>query len=230
MKKALITGANKGIGFAIAKALGNQGWQVLVGARNEGRGIEAVKALKESGVAADFVKVDLSAPETLKEAADVIGQKYDSLSLLVNNAGVPGKNELSYDTSVDDLRSTMQVNFFGTFELTQLLLPVLEKNNGRIVNITIPTVANPNWNPFAYKATKAAQNVMKDALAIDFEAQNRSLEIFSIHPGPTTTDLNGNLAVDGFKTADTVGQEIVDVILDGQKHQGDFIELHEELK
>lgn len=231
MKTALITGANKGIGFEIAKSLGRHGWQVLVGARNPERGKTAVKELKDTGIElAEFIQIDLNDPDTLSAAEKTIKQNYSDLALLVNNAGVPGKSQLSFDTSLDDLKATMQVNFFGTFELTQLLLPLLESNNGRIVNITIPTIANPNWNPLAYKASKAAQNVMKDSLAIDFETHHRSLEIFSVHPGPTTTDLNGNMAVDGFESAEKVGSEIVDVILDGKAHQGEFIELHEELK
>ncbi len=98
------------------------------------------------------------------------------------------------------------------------------------MNITIPTEANPFLNPFAYKSTKAAQNVMMQALAIDFEKEHKKLEIFSIHPGPTTTDLNGNITAEGFHTPDDVAEKISDILLDGNSHQGEFLEIYGELK
>lgn len=231
MKTAVITGANKGIGFAIAKSLGIKGWHVIIGARNKERAETAVTKLQEAGVPqVDYVSIDLSDPETIEQAVKTIQQNFSTIDLLVNNAGIPGGHGSSLTESIEDLQTTMQVNFFGTFQLTQGLLPILEKNNGRIVNITIPTEANPFWNPFAYKSTKAAQNVMMQALAIDFEKEHKNLEIFSIHPGPTTTDLNGNITAEGFHTPDDVAEKISDILLDGNSHQGEFLEIYGELK
>lgn len=231
MKTAVITGANKGIGFAIAKSLGIKGWLVIIGARNKERAETAVTKLQEAGVLhIDYVLIDLSSLETIEEAVKTIQQNFSTIDLLVNNAGIPGGHGSSLKESIEDLQTTMQVNFFGTFQLTQGLLPILEKNNGRIVNITIPTEANPFWNPFAYKSTKAAQNVMMQALAIDFEKEHKNLEIFSIHPGPTTTDLNGNIIAEGFHTPDDVAEKISDILLDGNSHQGEFLEIYGELK
>lgn len=231
MKTAVITGANKGIGFAIAKSLGIKGWHVIIGARNKERAETAVTKLQEAGVPqVDYVLIDLSNPETIEQAVKTIQQNFSTIDLLVNNAGIPGGHGSSLTESIEDLQTTMQVNFFGTFQLTQGLLPILEKNNGRIVNITIPTKANPFWNPFAYKSTKAAQNVMMQALAIDFEKEHENLEIFSIHPGPTTTDLNGNITAEGFHTPDDVAEKISDILLDGNSHQGEFLEIYGELK
>ncbi|WP_413538562.1 SDR family NAD(P)-dependent oxidoreductase [Enterococcus malodoratus] len=231
MKTAVITGANKGIGFAIAKSLGIKGWHVIIGARNKERAETAVTKLQEAGVPqVDYVLIDLSNPETIEQAVKTIQQNFSTIDLLVNNAGIPGGHGSSLTESIEDLQTTMQVNFFGTFQLTQGLLPILEKNNGRIVNITIPTEANPFWNPFAYKSTKAAQNVMMQALAIDFEKEHKNLEIFSIHPGPTTTDLNGNITAEGFHTPDDVAEKISDILLDGNSHQGEFLEIYGELK
>ena len=221
MKTAVITGANKGIGFAIAKSLGIKGWHVIIGARNKERAETAVTKLQEAGVPqVDYVLIDLSNPETIEQAVKTIQQNFSTIDLLGS----------SLTESIEDLQTTMQVNFFGTFQLTQGLLPILEKNNGRIVNITIPTKANPFWNPFAYKSTKAAQNVMMQALAIDFEKEHKNLEIFSIHPGPTTTDLNGNITAEGFHTPDDVAEKISDILLDGNSHQGEFLEIYGELK
>ncbi|MBU5361078.1 SDR family NAD(P)-dependent oxidoreductase [Enterococcus raffinosus] len=231
MKTALITGANKGIGFAIAKALGTKDWHVVIGARNKERAEVAVAKLREAGVTqVDYLLIDLSHPGTIEQAIKTVESDFSQIDLLVNNAGIPGGHGSSLTEDLDDLQATMQVNFFGTFQLTQGLLPILEKNNGRIVNITIPTAPNPFWNPFAYKSTKAAQNVMMQAFAIDFEKEKKNLEIFSIHPGPTTTDLNGNITAEGFHTPDDVAEKTVAILLDGQSHQGEFLEIYEELK
>ncbi|AEV96013.1 SDR family NAD(P)-dependent oxidoreductase [Pediococcus claussenii] len=230
MKTVLITGGNKGIGYSTALALGKQGWHILIGARNEERGLEAIQKLKDAGVKkTDFVQIDLSIPEMIDRATGDIGQRFSQLNLLINNAGVPGAFGPNLEETVDDLRATMDVNFFGTFQLTQGLVPLLEKSHGRIINITIPTGPNPNWNPLSYKSSKAAQNVMMSSLAIDFEKESRNVEIFSIHPGPTTTDLNGNMEGEGFHTADDVAEKIVTIINDGKSHQGEMLEIYGEL-
>ncbi|MEG0373292.1 MAG: SDR family NAD(P)-dependent oxidoreductase [Enterococcus sp.] len=230
MKTALITGANKGIGFALAKALGKKEWHIIIGARNEERAKAAVEKLQADGIQqVDSILIDLSDPATITQAINTVKTNFSKLDLLINNAGIPGGHGSSLDESLDNLRATMQVNFFGTFQLTQGLLPVLEKNHGRIVNITIPTTPNPFWNPFAYKATKAAQNIMMQSLAIDFDKEKKDLEIFSVHPGPTTTDLNGNMTAEGFHTADDVAGKITELLLDGISHQGKFLEIYSEL-
>ena len=231
MKTAFITGGNKGIGFAIAKALGQASWQVVIGVRSIENGETALAELSKAGVTqASFLILDLSRPETVTAAAAQLERKYPDFTLLINNAGIPGHMGSSLDESVDDLRATMDVNFFGTFQLTQLAIPRLNNNHGRIVNITIPTAANPAWNPLAYKASKAAQNVMTDSFAIDLTKAKKNVEIFSIHPGPTTTDLNNNTALPGFHTPDDVAGKIVQIIADGHNHHGEFIEIYPELK
>jgi NAD(P)-dependent dehydrogenase (short-subunit alcohol dehydrogenase family) len=117
----------------------------------------------------------------------------------------------------------METNFFGPFELTRRLLPILESNGGRIVNITIPTGRMAFFNPFAYKTTKAALNTMAQSFAQTFKEKNNAVEIFSIMPGGTTTDLNGNATGEYFKTAEEAGKLIVGLIFDGKNHNGELI-------
>ena len=231
MKTILITGANKGIGFGIAEALGKTDVHVLIGARNEERGMEAVNNLEAQGIKADFLQVDLADSSSIDQAIETVKSDYPETSILINNAGVPGPaKQNNADITVEDLKQAMQVNFFGTFQLTNGLIPIIENNHGSIVNITIPTVPNPVWNPLAYKTTKAAQNVMMESMAVDFEQDGRSMPTYSVHPGPVTTDLNHNLKLPGFSTIEQVGQEISELVLDGKNHQGQLVELHEELK
>ena len=227
-KIALVTGANKGIGFGIAKHLGLSGWKVVLGARNKERAEKAIAQLKAAGAEVlGWTNIELADLNGLEQAAKEVGERFPELSLLVNNAGIPGDMSVdSRHTEIEDIRKTLDVNFIGTFALTKALLPLLEQNNGRIVNITVPSEISPYWHPLAYVASKAAQNAMMGVMATEFVQGNTPLEIFSVHPGPTTTDLNGNMALPGFHDIETVGRKTAELINDGQNHQGEFIELY----
>ena len=227
-KMVLVTGANKGIGFGIAKHLGMTGWKVILGARNQQRAKKAIDELKSVGVnVLGWVPIELTDLASIEQAAEEVIERFPKLSLLVNNAGIPGDMSVdSLHTEINDIKKTLNVNFIGTFTLTKLLMPLLEKNRGRIVNVTVPSEISPYWHPLAYVTSKAAQNAMMGVMAMEFQQNNTPLEIFSVHPGPTTTDLNGNMSLPGFHDIETVGQKMSELINDGQKHQGEFIELY----
>ncbi|MBQ3754402.1 MAG: SDR family NAD(P)-dependent oxidoreductase [Prevotella sp.] len=222
-KTVVVTGANKGIGFGIAKHLGLNGWKVIIGARDEQRATKAIEKLKTDGIdVIGWVNVELKDLEGIEQAAEEINREYPSLSLLVNNAGIPGDMSVdSEHTEVGVIRETLDVNFIGTFALTKALIPLIAKNEGRIINITVPSEISPYWHPLAYVASKAAQNAMMGVMAIE-----NTVEIFSVHPGPTTTDLNGNMSLPGFHDIETVGRKFAELVDDGQHHQGEFIELY----
>ena len=219
----LVTGSNKGIGYGIAKHLGLDGWQVIIGARDEQRASKAIGELQALGInVLGWVNIELKDLNGIELAAKEIAERFPELTLLVNNAGIPGDMSTdSVHTELSDIRETLDVNFIGTFALTKALIPLLKKNAGRIANITVPSEISPYWHPLAYVASKAAQNAMMGVIAVE-----DALEIFSVHPGPTTTDLNGNMALPGFHDIDTVGQKFAALINDGQSHQGEFIELY----
>ena len=229
MKKiVLVIGANKGIGFGIAKHLGQSGWQVIIGARDEQRAEKAIGELKSAGVdVLGWVNIELRDLDSLQQAAKVVGEKYPGLTLLVNNAGIPGDMSVdSLHTEISVIKETLDVNFIGTFALTKALMPLLTKNQGRIVNVTVPSEISPYWHPLAYVASKAAQNAMMGVMAIEQQQSGTPLEVFSVHPGPTTTDLNGNMALPGFHDIETVGDKFAELINDGKNHNGEFIELY----
>ncbi len=227
-KIVFVTGANKGIGFGIAKHLGLSGWNVVIGARDEKRAAKAIDELKNQGVnVLGWVNIELKDLAGIEQASNVIKENYHELTLLVNNAGIPGDMSVdSEHTEISAIRDTLDVNFVGTFALTKALIPLMAKNGGRIVNITVPSEISPYWHPLAYVASKAAQNAMMGVMAIEFQQNQTPVEIFSVHPGPTTTDLNGNMALPGFHDIDTVGQKFAELINDGRSHQGEFIELY----
>ena len=227
-KTVLVTGANKGIGFGIAKHLGLSGWNIIIGARNEERATRAIADLQALGISVlGWVNIELNDIDGIELAAKEINERFPGLSLLVNNAGIPGDMSVdSEHTTLGDIRETLDVNFVGTFALTKALIPLLSQNGGRIANVTVPSDISPYWHPLAYVASKAAQNAMMGVMAIEFQQGGTPVEIFSVHPGPTTTDLNGNMALPGFHDIDTVGQKFAELINDGRNHQGAFIELY----
>lgn len=227
-KTAFITGANKGIGFGISKHLGLSGWDIIIGARSESRATVTISELKSLGIhVLGWVNIDLADLDSVKEAGKQICEQYPMVSLLVNNAGIPGDMSVtSWDTDMKDVKETTNVNYYGTLAITQALLPVLKQNKGCIANITVPSEVSEYWHPLAYVASKAAQNAMMGVMAIDFKQKDIPVEIFSVHPGPTTTDLNGNMALPGFHDIDTVGEKFASLINDGQPHNGEFIELY----
>lgn len=227
-KIVFITGANKGIGFGIAKHLGLSGWKIILGARHQERAKKAIEELKRFGIdVLGWVNIELRDFNGIEQAAKVIQEKYSGLTLLVNNAGIPGDMSVdSEHTELSDIKETLDVNFTGTFLLTKALMPLLSRNQGRIVNVTVPSEISPYWHPLAYVTSKAAQNAMMGVMAIEFQQNNTPLEIFSVHPGPTTTDLNGNMSLPGFHDIETIGQKMAELINDGKRHQGEFIELY----
>ena len=235
-KIVLVTGANKGIGYGIAKHLGLSGWQVIIGARDEQRAEKAISELKAEGIdVLGWVNIELKDLANIEQAAKEINERFPELSLLINNAGIPGDMSVdSEHTEISVIRETLDVNFIGTFALTKALIPLIAKNNGRVANVTVPSEISPYWHPLAYVASKAAQNAMMGVMAIEFQqrtntdglGQEKPLEIFSVHPGPTTTDLNGNMSLPGFHDIETVGQKFAELINDDLNHQGEFIELY----
>lgn len=227
-KVVFVTGSNKGIGFGIIKHLGLSGWRVVLGARDKGRAEAAIQKLKDLRIdVAGWVKIELADLNSVETAAAEINAKYGDLSLLVNNAGIPGDMSVtSFDSELKDVKETIDVNYIGTFAITKALTPLLIKNKGRIVNVTVPSEANPYWHPMAYVASKAAQNAMVGVMAMEFEQKNLPVEIFTVHPGPTTTDLNGNMDLPGFHNIETIGEKMAELINDGKKHNGEFIELY----
>lgn len=228
MKQALITGANKGIGYEISHSLGENGWQIIVGARDKQRAEETITRLKADGTKViGWQYINLSDNTSILESAREIKDKYPDINLLVNNAGIPGDMIVpSYDAELEDIQETLQTNYIGTFYLTKLLITLLAHNHGRIINITVPSEVSPYWHPMAYVASKSALNVMTSIMAMDLDRNHIPVEIFNIHPGATTTDLNNHYNGPGSHMPEIIGQKIEKIINDGKHHQGEFIELY----
>ena len=201
-KIALITGANKGLGFETARQLGKQNIKVLIGARDATRGQESVEKLKNEGIDAEFVLVDVTDEKTLEAAAKYIEENFGKLDILVNNAGIAlDSGEKLGDLSLNTIRKTFDTNFFGVISVTQAFLPLIKKaESGRIVNVSSglgsltlhsdPNSFYYNIKPLAYNSSKAALNMFTVILA--HELKDTKIKVNSADPGYTATDLNDN--------------------------------------
>ncbi|MFG3339051.1 SDR family oxidoreductase [Glycomyces sp. NPDC048151] len=202
-KTVLVTGANKGIGFHIARALGEQGYTVFVGARSEERGEQAATQLREEGLDARFLHLDVTDPAVVNAAAKHVKDEFGSLDALVNNAGIAladgGWN--TSELTVETTRKVFETNVIGVVSVTNAFLPLIrESAAGRIVNVSSEVgsfgfTTDPN-QPFAgmqvgaYGASKAALNMLTTSYAI--ELKETPIKINAMTPGFTKTDLNEN--------------------------------------
>lgn len=196
MKHVLITGANKGIGFEVAKQMAQLGYYVYLGCRDEQNGINAVNQLKSAGVNnIEFLRIDVSDPASVQQAAASI----PSLDILVNNAAISGPKQQNISAcDIGELKNIFNTNYFGTIQTTQAFLPLLK-------NAPLPVIVNvsselgslamqtskdrvANWDNYhAYGATKTALNTF----TINLSQELRNFKINSVTPGSTATDLNG---------------------------------------
>ena len=200
-KVALITGANRGIGFEIARQLGHRGFTIFVGSRDADRGAEAAARLVSEGVEAHAMAVDVTDPATIAAAAAAVERAYGYLDVLVNNAGVRLDNGLRpSEVPLAMLRATYETNVFGPVVVTQAFLPLLRRSPaGRIVNATSALGSiTQNLNPdfefaamklLAYNSSKTALN----AITVQFahELRDTSIKVNAADPGYTATEFNG---------------------------------------
>jgi NAD(P)-dependent dehydrogenase (short-subunit alcohol dehydrogenase family) len=206
---ALVTGANKGIGYQTARQLASQGMTVLLGARDEQRGKEAAAKLRAEGLDVQFLHLDVNDKSTHEAARGFIGDKFGRLDILVNNAGIALEaTQKPSEVDLQTLRKTFDTNFFGVIAVTQTLLPLIRRSGaGRIVNVSsglgsLTLHSDPAWEFYpvkllAYNASKTALNAFTVMLA--HELKDTGIKVNSADPGFTATDLNGHR---GYKTVE----------------------------
>jgi len=198
---ALISGANKGIGYEIARGLGAKGLRVLVGARDATRGKAAVDILNTEGAKATFVELDVTDGETIRRAAEWIEKQFGRLDVLVNNAGIAEWGTKPSTVELSKVREVYETNFFGPISLIQTMLPLLRKSkHGRIVNVSsslgsITLVSAPDspmsqFLALGYNTSKSALNSMTVQFAN--ELKDTLIKVNAICPGYCATDINNH--------------------------------------
>ena len=199
---ALVTGANKGIGYEIARQLAQDGVSVFLGARDAGRGQSAAGELASLGLTVSFIEIDICDAGSIAAAAAEIDARHGRLDILVNNAGIADYTDGAPSVaSLDAVRRELETNFIGALALTQAMLPLLRKaETGRIVNMTsslgsLTLNGDPSW-PFhdvrliGYNASKAALNML--TVQLNGELRDSRITAVSACPGLVSTDLSNH--------------------------------------
>lgn len=199
---ALVTGANRGIGFAAARQLAERGMTVLLGSRHEGPGRTAAEHLRADGLDVEPLTLDVDDDQSVESAADRVGAAYGHLDVVVNNAGILPEataDGARFPVDIDLFRQTFETNLFGAVRVLQHFAALVDKApSGRIVNVSttmgsLSEQQNPQ-SPYynlvlpAYQASKAALNSVTIALSKSLAPQVR---VTSVCPGWVQTDLGG---------------------------------------
>jgi NAD(P)-dependent dehydrogenase (short-subunit alcohol dehydrogenase family) len=196
---ALVTGANKGIGYEIAAGLGALGWQVGVGARDEARREEAVAKLRAGGADAFGVPLDVTGDDSVAAAARLIDSAYGRLDVLVNNAGITGgmpQDPIGADLGA--VRRAVETNVIGVIRVTNAMLPLLRRSaSPRIVNMSSRvgslTLQSGGGDTGPISVAYSPSKTFLNAVTIQYAKQlaGTNILINAGCPGYTATDLNG---------------------------------------
>ena len=197
---ALVTGANKGIGFEVARQLVREGFQVFLGARDQDAGKAAAEKLNQESRKAGnephapviFLHIDISKPDSIRAAAEEFGKQCDRLDALVNNAGIAlDEDNAILTTTPETFEATLRTNALGALLVSQAFVPFLKKSAApRIVNVSSGggqlDEGADGWAP-AYCISKTALNGVTSQLA----AALPKFAVNSVCPGWVRTDMGG---------------------------------------
>jgi len=204
-RQALITGANKGIGLAIAKGLAEAGFFVWIGARDQHRGEQAVAQLRDAGLDAGLLELDVAVEDSVYRAAAMLSEQIGALDVLINNAGIAvDMTKAPSEVRMQDMKAVYEVNLFGPVRVTQAFLPLLKdaaharivmmsSGVGSLTLITDPTSIYSTVNLLDYTSSKVALNAVTVSFAKELEPLG--IKVNAVEPGHVRTDLNGNSGV-----------------------------------
>ena len=221
MSIALVTGGNRGLGFAVARALAREGACVILTARDQVNADEAASTLRSEGLDVQSVRLDVTSHDSITAAAAEVAERRGRLDVLVNNAGVlPEATDTSEHVFANPelFRATFETNLFGAVAVTEAFLPLLRRSPmGRIVNVSttmgsLSDHADPN-SPYyqlgvpAYRASKAALNSVTISLAKALA--ETKIKVTSVCPGWVQTDLAPGNRVHAPLSADDAAQIVL---------------------
>ena len=197
---AVVTGANKGIGFEVSRQLARKGLRVVLTSRDEARGAKALAILRKEGLDVLHHELDVSDRNSVAAIAKYLEREHDRVDVLVNNAGIMLG---SYQTSVLDeeeslFRDTLETNFYGALRMSQALVPLMRKHRyGRVVNLSsgLGQLEEMGDGVSAYRVSKTALNALTRMLAT--AAADDNILVNSMCPGWVRTDMGGENAERG---------------------------------
>lgn len=203
MKKALITGANRSIGFETARQLLQNGYYVFLGSRNLDLGRKAAEQLKAEGLSqVEAIQLDVTSDASVAAAQAEIASKTQVLDVLINNAGINGGwPQAALEASIDQFKQVFDTNVYGVVRVTQAFIALLRQSpQPRIVNVSssgcsLTLHCDPTWKYYhhkaaVYPASKAALNMYTINLA--YELRDTAFKVNAVCPGFVATDFNGH--------------------------------------
>jgi NAD(P)-dependent dehydrogenase (short-subunit alcohol dehydrogenase family) len=215
-KTAVVTGANKGIGFEIARRLASDGYRVFLGARDRDRGEAAAAKLRAQGLDAHWLELDVTDDASAASAAEALRAQTGTLDVLVNNAGIADGFGISpLEEPIEITRKVYEVNLFGPIRVTQAFMPLLKASgHGRIVMMSselgsLQSLLDPEnefyaVNALGYNSSKSALNAATVSLAK--AAEPFGIKVNAADPGYTATEMNGNT---GYRTVEEAAEVAV---------------------
>ena len=195
---AVVTGANRGIGFETCRQLARRGMKVILAARDEARGRAAADALRREGLDVGFGRLDVADPESVAAFAGFMQKEHGRVDVLMNNAGIMlEKHDSGFPTvfkaRIETLRETMETNVYGALRVVQALRPLLpDRGDGaRIINVSsgMGQLTDMNGGYAGYRLSKAGLNALTRILAD--ELKGTAIRVNSICPGWVKTEMGG---------------------------------------
>lgn len=194
MKRIFITGANRGVGLAFVQQLAQAGHKIWAGCRTPAEAADLQQLQQQYPEQIYLVKIDVTNPAEVQQAAELVSQQTNGLDWLINNAGVLARGETlaNFDPAV--MRHTFDTNTIGPMTVIQAFYPLLKQGSEPlIVNISSQLgsllAMRPNWGRYSYNASKAALNMLTRMLAFDLAADG--IRLLAFHPGWVQTDMGG---------------------------------------
>ncbi|MHB2156196.1 SDR family oxidoreductase [Calditrichota bacterium GD2] len=192
-KIALVTGANRGIGFEIVRQLAIRGVRVYLAARSKGKGLAAAEKLRSQGLDVEFIVLDVSNRQSILQAFREFSEKESKLDILINNAAILIDRGSVLTLDQETLQTTMVTNVYGPLQIIQTFHPLIPKG-GRIINISSGSGSLTEMNGYApaYSISKTALNAITRLTSI--ELNDRGVTVNSMCPGWVRTDMGGEMA------------------------------------
>jgi len=194
---AVVTGANKGIGFEISRQLARKGLRVILTSRDAKKGLQAQKVLAKEGLEVLCHELDVSRRGSVSALARYLNKEHGRVDVLVNNAGILiDKSATSIlDEKEDVFHATLETNFFGALRVCQAVVPLMQKHGyGRVVNLSsgLGQLDDMGDGNAAYRTSKTALNALTRMVAAATADDN--ILVNSMCPGWVRTDMGGPTA------------------------------------
>jgi NAD(P)-dependent dehydrogenase (short-subunit alcohol dehydrogenase family) len=190
---ALVTGANRGIGFEVCRQLGRRGYVVVLGSRDRERGEVAAARLRGEGLDVVGCQLDVADAASVESAVERMRREHGRLYAVVNNAAILYDTwQRGVDANLDEVREAFETNVLGAWRVVQATLPLLRASStGRIVNVSsgAGALTDMGGGTPAYRTSKAALNALTRVLAAELRADR--ILVNAICPGWVATDMGG---------------------------------------